>query len=60
MRTQETIVAESKTSMSEQVRQKEIYEREYKLMKNMLEGLKAEYAETVTSNVLVSCVRCKT
>lgn len=47
MSTQEQIVSDSKYNMSEQVKQKEIYEREYKIMKNLYDGLKTDSAVQV-------------
>lgn len=49
IQTQEAIVAEVKASVSEHIKQKELYEREYKLAKNLLDSSKIEYNNNVIS-----------
>ncbi len=46
--TVEQILNETKNQISEHVKQREIYEREYKLSKNLLDATKIEYTKNVT------------
>jgi hypothetical protein len=51
--TQDSIVNESKATISELTKSKELFEREYKLIKNLYEALKKEYPDAVTTNILI-------